>query len=318
MKKKQLILFAIFFTITAPIFCENIDLEGIYEYSGRWGNSIKIRKIEDSDSYIVEFGIIKNGKFFTKEGKYSYFSSYDYPNIEFSCPLGRARKSIPETSTFGIYKLKFEKKDDELYLTGNIYHTSFDGVSMSMWATNEQASYQFKRVAGLSNDPTITFFKANPEDVPMNLRVTSFDESGIVCNSKKLEFAKSYDLKNLVKEIGTYSGSDEFPGGLKYIYPNLNLHFNPANYKFIAVSKNFTTREKLTAFGFDFSYKTTIQEVEDFAKKNSYEFKKEIKLNYKSFKFWVNKNIEVYTSYNNNTSKLKFIRIDYNENISEE
>ncbi len=316
--KKKFILFTIFFTITSLLFCENIDLEGIYEYSGKWGDSIKIRRIRYSDSYIVEFGIIKNGDFFTKEGKYSYFSTDDYPNIEFSCPLGRAREAIPETSTFGIYKLKVKEKANEIYLTGDFYHTSFDGTSMSIWTTNKKASYQFKRIAKLSKNPKIIFFKADPKDVPMHQNVTSCDETGIVCNSKKLEFGKTYDPKSLVKEIGAYKGSDEFPGGLEYIYPNLSLHFSPADHKFIAVSKDFTTSEKLNAFGFAFSYKSTIQEVENFAKKNSYEFKKEIDENYKSFKFWINKNIEVYTSYHSDTGKLKFIRIDYNETINEE
>ncbi len=187
-----------------------------------------------------------------------------------------------------------------------------------MQEINKNNSYQFKRIAKLSNNPKIKFFKANPEDVPINLNVTSCDETGIVCNSKKLEFTKSYDPKALTKEIGAYIASDEFPSGLVYIYPNLRLHLHPANYKFIAVSKDFTTREKLTAFGFAFSYKSTIQEVENFAKKNSYKFKKEVKANYKSFTFWVNKNIEVYTSYHNDTGKLKFIRIDYNEIKDEE
>ncbi len=316
--KKKFILFSIFFTITALVFCENIDLEGIYEYSGEWGDSIKIRRIRYSDSYIVEFGIFKNGDFFTKDGKYSYFSTDDYPNIEFSCPLGRARYSIPETSTFGIYKLKVEEKDNELYLTGHFYHTSFDGASMSIWDENKYASYQFKRIAKLSKNPKINLFKENPEDVPMHLNVTSCDESGIVCNSKKLEFTKSYDPKALVKEIGAYHASDEFPSGLVYIYPNLRLHFHPASNKFIGVSKYFTTTEKLNAFGFPFCYKNTMQEVENFAKKNSYEFKKEIGENYKSFRFWINKNIEVYTSYHNDTGKLSFIRIDYNETINGE
>ncbi len=292
------------------------NIEGIYKSLDNCTGfqNIRIRKIEKTDSYTVEFGSFNKNEFISAEDYYSYFSTKKYPNIEFSCETGRIREAFQDSNTLEVYKFKIEEEDKTLVLKGIIYQANMSEHPPILIPHRDKEQNLFIKIKELEEEPALQFFTVKPEDAPIHVYISEFNKNGVTCNSKELKFKQKYKLEELENDIGPYIDYEELAGNLIVIYPNLELHFNYGN-EFLGIGKKFTTIEKLNIFDFEFSYKTTAEELKQFAEKNSYKLTKEsASFNFEYYNIFLNNGLKIFAIFNLNNNSIEKILVVPEEN----
>ncbi len=275
------------------------NIEGIYKSLDNCTGTqnIRIRKIEKTNSYTVEFGSLNENEFISREGYYAYFSIRKKPkqqNIEFSCQTGRLIYEFQDSNTLSVYKLKLDEEGKDLVLKGIVYDANMSKHPPVLIPCRNKEQNLFIKIKELAEKPALKFFTVKPEDAPVHVYISEFNEKAITCNSKELKFKEKYTLEELKKDIGPY----------------IDFHERP--------KADLTTIEKLNVFGFELSYKTTAEELENFAKKNSYKITK--KTSYSDsyhYNIFMDNGFKIFADFNGNDNSITKVAISLAEDKEE-
>ncbi len=247
---------------------KRVDLRGLYDVTSDCGvyQSIKIREVgESGHSYIVEFGHRNGNHFETIEGRYAYFSVNDYPNIEFSCPTGRIQKTIMGSNILEVYKLKVVKDGTKIYLNGNVYEAELGLEKPKLNSYQKEQQNIFIKTRNANDASGLIFYQT----LPIKTKTLSFNRDRIIFNGMDFEYGKTYIKEKVAKTIGEYEEYEEGMDAYIIKYPELELHFD-YDMKFERIAKDLEDEKPLKAFGFEFSYKTTEEDLTAFMEKNNY------------------------------------------------
>ncbi len=282
---------------------DRVNIEGLYDIASDCGvyQSIKIRKVGKSEnSYIVEFGHRESKYFQTIEGRYAYFTVYDYPNIEFSCPSGRTQKTYIGSNILEVYKLKVVKDSTKIYLNGFVYKAELGNEVPGLDAYRDKNQNIFKKVWTPNNGLGLNFY----QPLPVRIKTLSFNRDRIILNGVDLEYNKKYIKEEVAKVIGDYKDYIEAPDTCIIEYPDIELQFN-YDMEFERIAKNLDGEKTLKAFGFEFSTKTSREDLNAFIAKKNYQ-KEEGST---SFDIIIDENIRIYCCFDDSNTHLERVLV---------